>query len=254
MTGVVGESRKASGVFVQMGGLDPWSAPDRALGLLLDSIRAGFFEVGDQLPNLRDLARELGVSHVVARQALEVMVKCGIVEVRPGRGGGITVVGLAGLPKALATIYAVPTRAEAASLLEARELLEVHIGRRACELATAGDIERLADVVERLEAARKFPDLVELTVRFHLQLGLAARNPTLTRFLREILNRMAIVGLKRRTMAPGQPFMDTVVEIYRNTLDAVEQRDPIALESDIRERMPLLAQIYRLDWPSPGDR
>lgn len=253
MTNIVNESRKATGVFVQMGGLDQWSAPDRALALLLDAIRAGFFEVGDQLPNLRDLARELGVSHVVARQALEIMVNCGIVEVRPGRRGGITVVGLAGLPKALAAIYAVPTPAEAASLLEARELLEIHIGRRACELATREDIERLVDVVERLESARKFPDLVELTVRFHLQLGIAARNPALTRFLREILNRMAIVGLKQRNRSPEKAFTDTVVDIYRRTLGAIERRDPDALELHIRERMPLIAQIYHLDWPSLGE-
>ena len=55
-----------------------------------DQIHAGAFRAGDQLPPERDLAHEMGVSRMTARQALGYLVNEGLLEVRQGVGTFVT--------------------------------------------------------------------------------------------------------------------------------------------------------------------
>ncbi len=55
-----------------------------------DQIQAGEFAAGDQLPPERDLAHQMGVSRMTARQALGYLVNEGLLEVRQGVGTFVT--------------------------------------------------------------------------------------------------------------------------------------------------------------------
>lgn len=230
-----------------LGGPEPRTAPDHALALLVDAIRAGLFEVGDTLPPLRSLATELGVSHVIARQAVEVLETCGILEVRPGRTGGIFLVGLAGIPQALATLYRVPDKQETIALLHARWLVESEIAFTLCRSHATADLADLETILERLERTRVVAEFVELTVRFNLRMALAAGNPVLTGFLREILNRMAIVGLKGGRAAPKLSVVEPGAKIYRSLCESLAAGDVAATATHVESHMELIARIYRID-------
>jgi len=53
---------------------------------LKEQIQAGELAIGDQLPPERDLARQMGVSRMTARQAMAYLVHKGLIEVKPGVG------------------------------------------------------------------------------------------------------------------------------------------------------------------------
>lgn len=55
-----------------------------------DQIHAGELAAGDQLPPERDLAQQMGVSRMTARQALAYLVHEGLLEVRQGVGAFVT--------------------------------------------------------------------------------------------------------------------------------------------------------------------
>lgn len=243
MTSSPGAKTTAS-PFDVLGGVEQRSAADHALALLLDAIRSGFYEIGDPLPKLHDLSASLGVSHVVARQAIEVLTECGVLEVKTGRSGGIFLVGVAGIPRALARIYSPPTPEELGALIEARKVVELAIARRACEVAGGTDFEELEELLVRLEGSTRAADFVERTVQFNMKLALVAGNPVLTRFLREILNRMAIGGLKRHSVLRGQSVEEPASRIYRDLLKALKTGRTEALEDIVDRHMSLIGSIY----------
>lgn len=53
---------------------------------LKEQIQAGDLAVGDQLPPERELAQQVGVSRMTARQAVAYLVNEGLIEVKPGVG------------------------------------------------------------------------------------------------------------------------------------------------------------------------
>lgn len=63
-------------------------ASDEVLGVLVDALRGGIYEVGDMLPPERDLADQLNVSRKVLREAIERLRAEEIVSVRRGAAGG----------------------------------------------------------------------------------------------------------------------------------------------------------------------
>jgi DNA-binding FadR family transcriptional regulator len=230
-----------------LGGPEPRKAPDHALALLVDAIRAGLFEVGDALPHLQHLAADLGVSHVVARQAVEVLKTCGVVEVRTGRTGGIFLVSLSGIPRALTKLYRVPDKQETIALLHARWLLESEAAYTLCRRADETELRELEAILDRLERTRAVAEFVELTVRFNIRMALAAGNPVLTGFLRDILNRMAIVGLKGGRSAPKLAVIEPGAKIYRSLYEALLANDVAGVAGAIEAHMGLIARIYQLD-------
>ena len=69
---------------------------------LVDGIRAGVAPPGTRLPRDRELATRFGVSRPVVREAIDLLRRAGIVEVRRGNRGGVFVRSLA-IPTELLT-------------------------------------------------------------------------------------------------------------------------------------------------------
>src|SRR5262245_11671119 len=61
------------------------------LSQVVDRIRAGQLSEGDDLPGERRLASIMEVSRPTVRLAIAALADAGVVEVRPGRAGGIRV-------------------------------------------------------------------------------------------------------------------------------------------------------------------
>ena len=231
--------------FNVLGGSPERTAADRVLALLVDAIRAGVFEVGDRLPSLRELAKEVGSSHVVVREAVGVLVETKVLEVRRGRVGGVFLVGLGGLPQALSAIYELPTTEEARGLLEARFVVERAVVRRAVTERSVRDLADLGALVSRLHHSPRLSEFTEITVRFHVRMALAAGNPTLTSFLREVLNRMAIYGMQQvgRTMTESE-IVARGVPLYARLYDALVHSDREAAERWVDDHISYVEDLY----------
>jgi len=219
-----------------------WTAVDHALAALIDSVRT--LQIGSRLPNLMELSANLGVSHVIVREALEVLEAEGIVEVRQGRNGGIYVTGASGFPVCLRRLYSDLKPDDVPALIEARRILEREVTLLAATRATDEDLEPLEVLVQDMGSTELDAEvLVELSVRFHLRLAQIAGNPQLARYMRDVLNRMAAVGVATSLfgMAPNQ--FTGARQIYRDLYQALRSGDEDAIRTVVERHLSMLSDV-----------
>lgn len=158
-------------------------AADVVLEQLRRAIGLGRFLPGDKLPPERSLADQLGVSRTTLRVALRVLTREGVVEVRRGARGGITVRPAAGRLNPSEK----ETREEIENAFAFRLANERAAARLAAARRTAADLRRLHglfDVMSSLSDTaehRRDPDnvarFVAADAEFHLAIAAAARHP-----------------------------------------------------------------------------
>jgi DNA-binding GntR family transcriptional regulator len=154
------------------------------------------------------LASQLGVSRIPVREALQLLHRDGLVDLRPRQGAYVHV----------------PTLTEVAEVFGARELVEVGAARLAAELASDETVTGLRALIERGNAAVAAGgprDLVEANEAFHVGVARVAGN----RVLGEIL------GVLRKRV---QWYFATVVDTrsphswleHGEILEAIAAKDP----------------------------
>lgn len=166
-------------------------AADVVVAVLADAIRGGLYDPGDLLPSERDLAARLEVSRSVVREAVEVLRRGGVVSVKRGPGGGITVVSHLGLREVVAGL-----RGEMHDLmqaaLEVRRALEPPAFLLAATRASDAELESLEPLVSGLEGLEHEPeDFYALDLRFHREVVRLARNPLLADCYAATLDQLA---------------------------------------------------------------
>ena len=144
------------------------------------AILEGTHEFGDKLAPERDLARVFDVSRTTVRNALHQLEAAGLVVRRVGSG---TYVSYRPVPE-IGDIAEVTSPLE---LIEVRLALEPPMVRMAVACATARDLDRLREALERVEAAGDDPEsFSRCDEDFHLHLAECTHNPLMTWIYREI--------------------------------------------------------------------
>ena len=201
---------------------------EEAAEQIADKVRAGELRVGDKLPAERDLALRMEISRPTLREAVKVLVDAGMVEVRRGPGGGMFVATDV-VPVDLVRHATELRLTEAASVLEARRLIEPQVARLAHARATDEDLEPLVQTISMMREIvdRGYrPDdedrFLQLDVQFHLALARAAANPTLETLLRIVFRQLEIL----RDMAMHVPTVpEWIIDVHERTLAAVRSGD-----------------------------
>lgn len=142
------------------------STPELVVERLRDDIVSGRLAPGEPLRQ-DEIARSFGVSHVPIREAFVRLEAERLVEIRPRRGA----------------IVAALSAAELEELNEMRAALECCALRAATPKLTDGDLEKAAQVLDRIDQQPK--RWVELNMAFHTILYTSAERP---RLLAEILS------------------------------------------------------------------
>jgi DNA-binding GntR family transcriptional regulator len=142
------------------------STPDLVVGRLRDDIVSGRLAPGEPLRQ-DEIARSFGVSHVPIREAFLRLEAERLVEIRPRRGA----------------IVAALSAAKLEELNEMRAALECCALRAAIPKLTAGDLQRAAQVLDRIDLQPE--RWVALNTAVHTILYKAAERP---RLLAEILS------------------------------------------------------------------
>lgn len=154
---------------------------DEVLEQLREAILSGRIRPGDRLPGERQLCESFGVGRPTLREALRSLEATGLIEVRPGKGGGSYAVtpSEATVGDALAALVNL-RGASLEDLAEFRVDFEAENAAWAARRANAGDISALeALVAEARAAAQKRGargDLARIDVRWHEALARATKN------------------------------------------------------------------------------
>jgi DNA-binding FadR family transcriptional regulator len=136
-------------------------------------IRLGEYLAGQRLPAERDLARRLGVSRPVVREAMIALELAGLVEVRTGSGAFV-------LDHRAEPTPRVNTGHSPSDLLTARMLIEGEIAALAAASATHDDIAAMAGFIDQMvadhDAGRPWS---AADLGFHLAIASATGNAAL---------------------------------------------------------------------------
>ncbi|ADB51153.1 FadR/GntR family transcriptional regulator [Conexibacter woesei] len=194
---------------------------DEVVRQLHAGLLSGRYQPGDRLPNERELGELLRVGRSTVREALRTLELQGLVEVRPGRNGGIFAAEPSGrsVGDALETLlrFRQPSRAE---LLEFRVSFEGETAWWAARRATDEDHARLRALADAVGASarasgRAWEQIADDDVAFHAAVAEASRNQV----------RVAVM------QAINHPLREGVLAMGASADDAVR----VAVADDLRE-------------------
>lgn len=172
---------------------------DAIVEQVAQAIISGIYTEGDRLPSQRDLAEQFGVSRNGVLQALRVLERQGLVEIRQGASGGAFVRSLDG--RQLGHHLGLLVQLDRVSMREMREFRWVLEGQNAFWAATRSttrDRGTLKRIVKRMgELLDTGPDGEEEAIRtqdveFHVAVARAAHNRAALAVMEGVL-----VGLER---------------------------------------------------------
>ncbi|MBS1868110.1 MAG: FadR family transcriptional regulator [Actinobacteria bacterium] len=189
------------------------------------AIQSGAYGEGARLPTMPRLAEALGVSIPTIGEAVRLLTEAGVLEVRRGATGGISVAS----PYVPARLLKLSTQVRARSLrpiVEARRPVEIELAALAAQRATEADFDAMEAANRDLVAFRgQQPQWGIAHNAFHYAMGRAARSELLAHMQHEILEEIAILLDNY-----GDRFSDPerTLREHRETLAVLRRRDPAA--------------------------
>ncbi len=193
---------------------------------------------GDFLGGEKDIAAQVGVSRIVARDALRTLEALGVVDIKMGAGGGARVA--RGNPRLFAEALAVQldlTGVGVGEIVEAQRAIECEAAALAAERAASADHQRLAGLID--EAAGKLAEIDAFTRashRFHLALAEASRNRVLVFQLVSLQH----VSWPRRNRSLTRPVAEHVLATHRELTRLVAARDADAARRLMGEHVDMI--------------
>jgi GntR family transcriptional repressor for pyruvate dehydrogenase complex len=168
---------------------------DLVIRNLLDLVVRGRIRPGDKLPSTKNLAQQMGVSVVSAREAVQSLATIGLLEISHGRGIFLT--------------EGAPVIEE---LLEARKVIESYNAMMAAQNADENALAPMKDLLDEMDKSIASGDLdaySEADYAFHLLIGKAACNrilfktlenvKDLLRYQQSVINRLPNIVLTSKS-------------------------------------------------------
>jgi GntR family transcriptional regulator, transcriptional repressor for pyruvate dehydrogenase complex len=177
------------------------------------------------------------ISRPTLREAIRVLSESGIVEVKPGAGGGMFV-RADYVPAEILHKNAEFRISEVANVLEARRLLEPRVAQLAALRATEADFEAMHRSIElQRELLDDHKRFLVLDIRFHMTIARATQNDTIVGLMRTLLRRLEIAR-QQAFRSAGDP--EEAIEIHVRTLKAIMSGDPDAVDVAMDEHLSFL--------------
>jgi DNA-binding FadR family transcriptional regulator len=207
---------------------------------LRGKIVSGSHPPGTTLPSEGDLARSLGISRTVIREAMRSLRSQGLIEMRQGARPRVARVDAGPSAEALRLLLQ-RSQFSLLQLTEARRPLESAIARHAASRASADQIAALETAIDELRRAKNLDARVAADVRFHNLLAVASGNPVFTVLL-ETLGRLLVASRKRTIRAAGP---EPAIIGHTAILAAVARHDPDAAEAAMLDHLAWAEQDIR---------
>jgi DNA-binding FadR family transcriptional regulator len=220
---------------------------ESAVEQIAEQVRLGELGAGDRLPSERDLAAAMRISRATLREAVKVLSDAGVLEVRPGSGGGILVASDY-VPLELLKSKSDLRMGEVAGVLEARRMLEPRVAQLAAVNAREEDFTSMARTIDSQKALLAKGDVLanedrflQLDTQFHVRIARATGNSTIVSLMRTLLSRLEIA---RDLAVHDAPVPDWVVDIHEQTLSAIRSCDHAQIERVMDEHLSAMERAW----------
>ncbi|MDR3475861.1 MAG: FadR/GntR family transcriptional regulator [Devosia sp.] len=220
-----------------------------------DYIASHNMRPGDRLPGEAEVARVLGVSRPVVREASRTLAALGLVDIAPGRPPRVS--RMRGRALRHFFEHALMTgQAGAHHVLEVRRGLEISMAALAAARRDAAAISRLTELVGLMGAKLHQPEeFVVWDLEFHRTIAAATANPFYVKIIdacRAAFESSMDVGLRHRFTATE---LDRVQALHVQILEAIRLADvDAAVLAMTRHFDDALAAVYRGPRPTPARR
>jgi DNA-binding FadR family transcriptional regulator len=196
-------------------------------------ISAGVLSSGDRLGTKDDVRQRFSVAVATVNEAVKLLETRGLVEARPGPGGGVFVASPASRQRSGPMFLGFEwTEASMADYQEVRGALEPIIYRHAAQHRTAADIRALRSILASMSAHLDEPRAyARYDTAFHRRIASLAPNAPLRSVYVTLLD-----FFENDLAGTGQP--DAVhpgsIDVHRQLVDAIEQGEAPELERAVR--------------------
>jgi GntR family transcriptional repressor for pyruvate dehydrogenase complex len=214
---------------------------ETAIEHIVEGLERARLRRGDRLPNEAQLADQLGISKPTLRQALLVLERAGLLDVRLGKTGGVFVASDLVPTDAISTAVALEERA-IVDVLRARRVIETAVVHYAIKVADAGDYAELEHSIDLVRAhLGDRTAVMAADAMFHRVLVRACRNETMRAAMRVLERRIAPV---RDSYSGGRYWDAHVVDVHSRQVAAMRARDLAALEPVLEVHFRMLEDAY----------
>lgn len=207
----------------------PPVAPLTRAQTLLERIEASIIErglvEGDSLGTLDSWRAESGFARATVSEAVRILIDRGLVEIRPGRGGGIFVAQTGPVVRLRHTLLAVHGEASTvADALAIRESLEPLVVENATRHRTAADSKRLTRLLAALAAASGDRDrFIRANWELHLAIASITPNTMLTAIyltMMHIVNDQFDLAVDDLSEDPDA-YVEHRIAVHRELVEAI---------------------------------
>ncbi len=226
-------------------------ASDLLANQLRAQILAGEWAEGAFLPTERELVVQAGLSRASVREALRTLEMEGLIATRAGRGGGSVVCRPSRdmLERSVSTFIR-GQRVRPAALLETREALETLVAGMAALHRTDEDLATLADLHERLSAARGDQEgFLRTNFEWHLAVVAASHNELLVGIVNAISNEMFRFTLM--DVLGSDEVQSATLGSHTRIMDAIVRRDAGAAQRRMSRHIHAYIDVIKNTTPSP---
>ncbi len=193
---------------------------DQVTQQLQEKISLGELKPGDKIPTEPELMALFAVGRSTIREAVRVLVKAGLLEVRQGDGTYVI--------NRITNSEPLDHRLRRAAILEVyevRRILELEIARLAAERRSDDDLLRMRESLEQRREARRANDMrayVDSDLAFHLAIAAASKNSVLTDLYLSFSNALRDALDK---LVADQELHQNQIAIHEQMLAAIERKD-----------------------------
>ncbi len=211
------------------------------LDQIVDGIRSGKLVEGDYLPSERELVETCAVSRSAVREAIKALIDAGVLEARPGAGGGTRVRSI-WVAESLALERVRLRGDELADLLEARRAIEPIIAQLAALRARDEHFEAMENSIELTKRyARVRTKWLQVGFQFHHAMWEAAGNRELASEMLRIFRR---IEFEREGILGGSDDIAQEIRSHESTLRALKRGDEAEIAAAMDEHLWWLEKTY----------
>jgi GntR family transcriptional regulator, transcriptional repressor for pyruvate dehydrogenase complex len=222
---------------------------DEVVRQIQDAVVERRLSSGDRLPNERDLCRLFEVSRPTLREALRTLEVLGILEIRPGKSGGIFVAEPSGDSAGSALAALIRLRgATAAELNEFRTSFEGETAALAARRAERDDIEHITRVAAaaRVSAEHRetrWHDMVEADIEFHEAVAHASKSEVRVAVMLGLVRALQRIELTISPMADTSLHRSVGAELTA-VAEAIRDHDADRAREAMRRHVDHFGALY----------
>lgn len=208
------------------------SPVDKIINQIRELIASGQLKPGDRLPSERKLSEAMNVGRTYVRDAIKKLEFYGVLKTLPQSGTVVAGIGMIALEGVISDVLKLE-KADFASLVESRVILEIEMVKLAAQRRTEEDIHELEAALEKYYNKISLNEqAVDEDMMFHLKIAEASHNNVLKSLMLIIMPDI-LANYYKLNVCSNDRLISRYNE-HKAVFDSIVSQDAVASEKAMR--------------------